>query len=46
MFAGLTDRSFSTWDAVAHRWVVCHGTFTVAVGSSSTDLRLHGSIDV
>ena len=42
----LDARSFSVWDPTAHGWKVVTGTYTVAVGASSGDLRLHGTVAV
>ena len=36
----LSPRSFSTWSVGSHGWVVVRGTFGVAVGGSSRDVRL------
>ncbi|MGZ4411032.1 MAG: beta-glucosidase H [Gaiellaceae bacterium] len=36
----LGERAFSRWDAHEHRWTRIPGPLTVAVGSSSRDLRL------
>ena len=43
---GLTRRDLSTWDAVAQAWKLQSGRYGVWVGSSSRDLRLHGSIKI
>ncbi|MBE3000879.1 glycoside hydrolase family 3 C-terminal domain-containing protein [Nocardiopsis sp. HNM0947] len=40
----LTGRDLSTWDPVHHRWSLAGGEYTVAVGASSRDLRLTGSL--
>jgi len=40
----LTQRSFSIWSVDVHAWTVVKGDFGVAVGSSSRDIRLHGSV--
>jgi len=34
---------FQIWDIPSHSWTPVHGTFNVAVGSSSRDIRLRGS---
>ena len=39
----LTSRDVSIWDVARHGWKEVSGTFGVAVGSSSCDLRLNGS---
>jgi beta-glucosidase len=39
-------RSVSYWDTGSQHWVTPSGTVTVAVGSSSEDTRLAGTIDV
>jgi beta-glucosidase len=39
-------RDLSYWDVRSQKWVVPAGTFRVAVGASSRDLRLNGSIQV
>jgi beta-glucosidase len=39
----LDDRSISIWDATAHKWATQSGTFDVYVGSSSRDVRIHGT---
>ena len=35
----------SVWDATAHKWSEVKGTFKVAVGASSRDLKLKGTMD-
>jgi beta-glucosidase len=40
----LTPRSFGHWDSAADRWVQAAGQHSIAVGSSSRDLRLQGSV--
>lgn len=40
----LNDRSFSYFDIMSNGWLVEPGCYSVAVGSSSRDLLLHGSI--
>ena len=42
----LTPRDFSIWSVEKHGWTVVSGTFGVAVGSSSRDHRLVGSVRV
>ncbi|MEV4036313.1 beta-glucosidase [Streptomyces umbrinus] len=39
-------RQLSSWSAATHRWLHGSGERDVAVGSSSRDLRLHGSVVV
>jgi beta-glucosidase len=36
---GLDTRSFSRWDAVAHRWVVPAGDYSILLGWSAAELR-------
>ncbi|KAJ5948748.1 beta-glucosidase D [Penicillium verhagenii] len=43
---GLRRRDISHWDVNAQKWAVASGTYTVYVGASSRDLRLHGSFRV
>ena len=43
---GLDARAFSIWMVGTHAWAVVSGTFGVAVGSSSRDHRLVGSVEV
>lgn len=43
---GLRRRDISHWDVAAQKWAVAPGTYTVYVGASSRDLRLHGSFRV
>ncbi|MGV8973605.1 MAG: glycoside hydrolase family 3 protein [Rhodoglobus sp.] len=38
--------AFSYWDATTHAWVTPRGTVNVYVGSSSSDIRLAGTIRV
>ena len=40
----LTQRSFSIWSVEHHAWVTVSGEFGVAVGASSRDHRLTGSV--
>ena len=40
----LRARDFSVWDVDHTDWVVTPGTYAVAVGASSGDFRLTGSI--
>ena len=42
----LSPRDFSIWSVAAHSWQVVSGAFGVAVGSSSRDHRLTGTIEV
>ena len=42
----LAPRDFSVWSVEARGWVVAHGEFGVAVGSSSADRRLVGKLTV
>ena len=42
----LTPRDFSIWSVEKHGWTVVSGTFGVAVGCSSRDHRLVGSVRV
>ena len=42
----LTDRDLSIWDASAHTWSRVHGVFSVYIGASSRDVRLHATLDV
>lgn len=37
----LRRRDISYWDVEAQKWAVAPGTYTVHVGASSRDLRLH-----
>ena len=39
----LTEREVSVYSVAAHAWVGAKGAFGVEVGSSSADLRLHGT---
>jgi beta-glucosidase len=40
----LDGRAFAHWDTTEHTWVIDSGTYHILVGSSSRDLRGHGSI--
>jgi beta-glucosidase len=42
----LSPHDISTWDTLSYSWQVAHGTFNVAVGASSRDLRLSGQFQV
>jgi beta-glucosidase len=42
----LTERDFAFWDVRRNRWTVEPGTFRIAVGASSRDLRLSVDIDL
>jgi beta-glucosidase len=37
----LTERDLSIWDAEVHGWQRIHGNFSVFIGASSRDVRLH-----
>jgi len=38
----LTRRAFAYWDSAAKKWRVAPGLYRILVGSSSSDIRLHG----
>ena len=40
----LTRRELSVWSVVKHAWVGVPGEYGVFVGSSSSDLRLNGTL--
>jgi len=40
----LDSRAFAYWSTTRHGWIVDEGLFTIWVGSSSRDLRLHGEV--
>ncbi|KAJ5085781.1 beta-glucosidase D [Penicillium argentinense] len=42
----LRRRDLSYWDVKAQKWAVAPGTYTVYVGASSRDLRLHGTSEL
>ena len=42
----LDSRAFSFWSTAVHEWVLEAGSFGIAVGASSRDLRLHTDIDL
>lgn len=42
----LTRRDLSVWDVEAQQWRLARGEFGVAVGASSRDLRLNGTITI
>ncbi|RDW81921.1 putative beta-glucosidase M [Coleophoma cylindrospora] len=42
----LTRRDLSEWDTTAQQWALQTGSYAVAVGASSRDLRLEGSITI
>ncbi|HEX3453155.1 MAG TPA: fibronectin type III-like domain-contianing protein, partial [Gaiellaceae bacterium] len=42
----LDPRAFAIWDTGNHGWVVPGGTYRFLVGSSSRDIRLHGTANV
>ena len=39
VFINFRQRDLSIWDVHSHSWSAVKGTFTFAVGSSSTDIR-------
>jgi beta-glucosidase len=39
-------RAFAYWSVERHGWIVDEGDFTIAVGASSRDLRLSGTVHV
>jgi hypothetical protein len=41
----LNERVFSQWDSDLGDWAVLDGRHTIAVGSSSRDLRLTTTVD-
>ena len=41
----LTARSLSIWDLDVHDWLEVQGSFSVAIGASSKDIRLSGSLE-
>ena len=41
----LSGLDLSVWDATTHKWSEIKGTFKVAVGASSRDLKLKGTMD-
>ena len=41
----MTKEAEVVWDATAHKWSEVKGTFKVAVGASSRDLKLKGTMD-
>ncbi|PQE07866.1 beta-glucosidase M protein [Rutstroemia sp. NJR-2017a WRK4] len=43
---GLTRRDLSSWDVQAQEWVLKEGEYEVAVGASSKDLRLVGTLSL
>lgn len=42
----LRRKDASYWDVAAQQWVLPAGEFAIAVGASSRDLRLQGSLTV
>ncbi len=42
----LDKRSFSHWDVATHGWVATPGTYEIAVGRSSRDIAVTGSVEV
>lgn len=42
----LVAQDLSVWDEAGAAWALVHGTFGIAVGSSSRDIRLRGSFTV
>jgi beta-glucosidase len=42
----LAGKDLAYWDVAAHAWRVADGLFDIAVGSSSADLRLQGTLTV
>ena len=42
----MTPREYSVWSVAKHGWAGVRGEFGVSVGSSSTDLRLHGMLTI
>jgi beta-glucosidase len=42
----LDDRSFAFWDVANHDWRVEPGTFEIAVGRSSRDIRHAASVEI
>ena len=42
----VSDQDVSNWDVDAKKWAVTKGTYAVAVGSSSQDIRLTASLVV
>ncbi|WP_150307472.1 fibronectin type III-like domain-contianing protein [Planctomonas psychrotolerans] len=39
-------RAFSYWDSAADAWVTPTGTVPIYVGTSSGDIRLHGTATI
>jgi beta-glucosidase len=42
----LNARDLSYWSTRDHRWMVDAGTYQIAIGASSRDLRAHSTIDI
>ncbi|KAK5937472.1 hypothetical protein PMZ80_010090 [Knufia obscura] len=42
----LTRRDFSVWDVVAQQWRLQRGSYDIAVGASSRDLRADGLVQI
>ncbi|HSK53756.1 MAG TPA: glycoside hydrolase family 3 C-terminal domain-containing protein [Jiangellales bacterium] len=42
----LDQRAFAYWSTIFHDWLVEAGDFEIAVGASSRDLRLTGTLDI
>jgi beta-glucosidase len=42
----LTDRSFSIWSVDLHKWTVVPGDYSVEVGASVADVRLHETVSI
>ena len=40
----LDERALAFWDEASHAWLVEPGTFDIAVGASSRDLRGHATL--
>lgn len=42
----VSPAEMGVWDVAAHKWAVTSGEYTVAVGASSRDIRLSGTVSV
>lgn len=42
----LTSKDFSYWNVKTHQWTLVPGTYGIAVGASSRDIRLRSSMTV